>query len=77
VSAGRDPATVDRYLQADAEPVLSLSSVERFRDTLGRAAALGVTDVVTHWPVPRGSTRAARRCSSRLAAEVLPGLTPP
>ncbi|MEU8614639.1 LLM class flavin-dependent oxidoreductase [Actinoplanes sp. NPDC048791] len=41
---------VDRYLNLDSSPVLSLSSVEAFTDAVGRAAELGFTDVLTHWP---------------------------
>lgn len=48
--AGRGP--VDRYLSLDAAPVFSLSSVEAFVDSVGRAGELGFTDVVTHWPRP-------------------------
>ncbi|WBB82456.1 LLM class flavin-dependent oxidoreductase [Micromonospora sp. WMMD882] len=49
-AAGRDPATLDRYLSLDAAPVFSLSSADFFTEAVGRAAALGFTDVVTHWP---------------------------
>jgi alkanesulfonate monooxygenase SsuD/methylene tetrahydromethanopterin reductase-like flavin-dependent oxidoreductase (luciferase family) len=47
---GRAPSTLDRYLSLDAAPVYSLSSVDAFTDALGRAAELGFTDAVTHWP---------------------------
>lgn len=47
---GRDPATLDRYLSLDAAPVFSLTSAQFFADQVGRAADLGFTDVVTHWP---------------------------
>ena len=46
-AAGR---AVDRYLNLDSSPVFSLSSVEAFTDAVGRAAELGFTDVLTHWP---------------------------
>ncbi|MFK3982675.1 LLM class flavin-dependent oxidoreductase [Micromonospora sp. NPDC050397] len=49
-AAGRDPATLDRYLSLDAAPVFSLSSASFFADAVGRAAELGFTDVITHWP---------------------------
>ncbi|MGS2614038.1 LLM class flavin-dependent oxidoreductase [Micromonospora sp. LZ34] len=49
-AAGRDPATLDRYLSLDSAPVFSLRSAQFFADQVGRAAALGFTDVVTHWP---------------------------
>ncbi|WP_305786901.1 LLM class flavin-dependent oxidoreductase [Symbioplanes lichenis] len=40
----------DRYLSLDSSPVYSLSSARAFEDAVGRAAELGFTDVVTHWP---------------------------
>ncbi|GLY06080.1 MULTISPECIES: LLM class flavin-dependent oxidoreductase [Actinoplanes] len=46
----RAPDTVDRYLNLDSSPVYSLSSVNAFEDAIGRAAELGFTDVITHWP---------------------------
>jgi alkanesulfonate monooxygenase SsuD/methylene tetrahydromethanopterin reductase-like flavin-dependent oxidoreductase (luciferase family) len=48
--AGRDPATLDRYLSLDSAPVFSLTSVDFFSEQVARAARLGFTDVVTHWP---------------------------
>jgi alkanesulfonate monooxygenase SsuD/methylene tetrahydromethanopterin reductase-like flavin-dependent oxidoreductase (luciferase family) len=52
--AGRRPGDVDRYLQLDAGPTYSLTSVDAFDDGVGRAAGLGFTDVVIHWPRPAG-----------------------
>jgi len=46
-AAGR---AVDRYLNLDSSPVFSMSSVEAFTEAVGRAAELGFTDVLTHWP---------------------------
>ncbi|MFI5491621.1 LLM class flavin-dependent oxidoreductase [Actinoplanes sp. NPDC051859] len=46
--SGRAP--VARYLNLDSSPVYSLSSVGAFEDAVGRAAELGFTDVMTHWP---------------------------
>ncbi len=51
---GREPGGGDRYLLLDSSPVFSLASAELFEDMTGRAAALGFTDVVTHWPRPEG-----------------------
>ncbi|MFI5836984.1 LLM class flavin-dependent oxidoreductase [Micromonospora sp. NPDC051300] len=48
--AGRDPATLDRYLSLDSAPVFSLTSADLFAEQVARAARLGFTDVVTHWP---------------------------
>jgi len=53
-AAGRDPATIDRYLSLDAEDRYSLSSVGAFDDMTGRAAELGFTDVISHWPRTEG-----------------------
>jgi alkanesulfonate monooxygenase SsuD/methylene tetrahydromethanopterin reductase-like flavin-dependent oxidoreductase (luciferase family) len=54
-SAGRAPAELRRYLSLDAAPVFSLSSAEFFADAAGRAAELGFTDAIIHWPRPSGS----------------------
>jgi alkanesulfonate monooxygenase SsuD/methylene tetrahydromethanopterin reductase-like flavin-dependent oxidoreductase (luciferase family) len=48
--AGRTRESVGRYLTLDSSPVYSLSSVEAFTDAIGRAADLGFTDAITHWP---------------------------
>ncbi|WP_322409785.1 LLM class flavin-dependent oxidoreductase [Microbacterium invictum] len=53
-AAGRDPQTLDRYLSLDSESMYFLESADRFEDAAGRAAALGFTDVITHWPRPDG-----------------------
>ncbi|GAB3568809.1 LLM class flavin-dependent oxidoreductase [Spelaeicoccus albus] len=44
----------DAYVSIDAGPVYSLSSAEAYRDAVGRAAELGFTDTVCHWPRPDG-----------------------
>ncbi|CAD5995363.1 LLM class flavin-dependent oxidoreductase [Agreia sp. COWG] len=49
-TAGRDPKTIDRYLSLDSGGQFSLESVGAFEDAAGRAAELGFTDVVSHWP---------------------------
>ncbi|GAB2464623.1 alkanesulfonate monooxygenase SsuD/methylene tetrahydromethanopterin reductase-like flavin-dependent oxidoreductase (luciferase family) [Conyzicola lurida] len=49
-AAGRDPGTLDRYLSLDSEKVFSLASVDAFEEAAGRAAELGFTDVISHWP---------------------------
>jgi alkanesulfonate monooxygenase SsuD/methylene tetrahydromethanopterin reductase-like flavin-dependent oxidoreductase (luciferase family) len=49
-AAGREPDAVDRYLDLDSAPVYSLSSPGAFADAVGRAAELGFTDVLAHWP---------------------------
>jgi alkanesulfonate monooxygenase SsuD/methylene tetrahydromethanopterin reductase-like flavin-dependent oxidoreductase (luciferase family) len=52
--AGRPADAADRYLNLDTAPVYSMSSADAFVDAVGRAAALGFTDVVTHWPRASG-----------------------
>jgi alkanesulfonate monooxygenase SsuD/methylene tetrahydromethanopterin reductase-like flavin-dependent oxidoreductase (luciferase family) len=53
-SAGRDPSTIGRTLSLDAEARYSLASVDAFDEAVGRAAELGYTDVVSHWPREHG-----------------------
>jgi luciferase-like monooxygenase len=65
---------VRRYLSADAGPAYTLSSVSAFRDAAGRAAELGFTDLVTHWPRPDGVYAGSQATLERVAADVLPEL---
>ncbi|MEV4352096.1 LLM class flavin-dependent oxidoreductase [Actinoplanes sp. NPDC049596] len=51
--AGRARDAIPRYLNLDTSPLFSMSSVEAFTDAVGRAARLGFTDVITHWPRER------------------------
>jgi alkanesulfonate monooxygenase SsuD/methylene tetrahydromethanopterin reductase-like flavin-dependent oxidoreductase (luciferase family) len=72
---GREPADVARFLSADSAPMYSLTSVEAFRDVLGRAAGIGFTDVVVHWPRPDGPYAGSEAVLERVAAEVLPNIS--
>jgi alkanesulfonate monooxygenase SsuD/methylene tetrahydromethanopterin reductase-like flavin-dependent oxidoreductase (luciferase family) len=72
---GRDRASVRRYLPLDAGPRYSLSSVNAFTDAAGRAAELGFTDIITHWPRSTDPYAGHESVLERVAAEVLPGLT--
>jgi alkanesulfonate monooxygenase SsuD/methylene tetrahydromethanopterin reductase-like flavin-dependent oxidoreductase (luciferase family) len=54
-ASARNPASIDRMLSVDAAPTFSLVSAGHFEDVVGRAEALGFTDVVVHWPVPGGA----------------------
>jgi alkanesulfonate monooxygenase SsuD/methylene tetrahydromethanopterin reductase-like flavin-dependent oxidoreductase (luciferase family) len=47
---GRDPATIDRMVLTGFELDAGLDSPEHFRDTCGRYEAMGITDLVVHWP---------------------------
>jgi alkanesulfonate monooxygenase SsuD/methylene tetrahydromethanopterin reductase-like flavin-dependent oxidoreductase (luciferase family) len=71
---GRDRSNVLRYLSLDAAPVFSLSSVDAFTDAAGRAAELGFTDIVTHWPRSEGVYEGREQTLEKVADEVLPGL---
>lgn len=70
--AGRD-APLDRYLSLDGAPRFSLESAAFFADQVGRAAELGFTDVVTHWPRPDGVYAGSEAMLEEVAAR-LPGL---
>lgn len=49
-AAGLDPASIDRHLSLDSGAQYSLASVAAFEEAVGRAADLGFTDVISHWP---------------------------
>ena len=69
-AAGRRPSDVDRYLSLDAGPVYSLTSRQAFADAAGRAADLGFTDVVTHWPREHGVYAGDVRVLEQVAADL-------
>ena len=71
---GRDQASIQRYLSLDAAPVFSLSSVDAFTDAAGRAAELGFTDIVTHWPRSHGEYAGRELILEQVVSDVLPGL---
>lgn len=72
VEAGREPGDVDRYLNIDGAPVFSMSSLDALVEGVERAAALGFTDVVVHWPraqgIYAGDERVLEQVADRLAA---------
>jgi alkanesulfonate monooxygenase SsuD/methylene tetrahydromethanopterin reductase-like flavin-dependent oxidoreductase (luciferase family) len=53
-AAGRPGGEVRRYLSLDASGTFALTSQDYFDEAVGRAAQLGFTDVITHWPRPEG-----------------------
>lgn len=71
---GRDRAEVRRFLQTDAAPVFALSTVECYRDFLGRAGELGFTDVVAPWPRHDGVFAGDEAVLDTVATDVLPTL---
>ena len=72
-AAGRDLASLDRTLSLDSEVRYSLASAAAFEDAVGRAAELGFTDVVAHWPRPHGIYAGSEAVLDDVAAR-LPGL---
>jgi hypothetical protein len=52
----------------------SLSSPEAFEDVVGRAAALGFTDVITHWPRTEGVYAGSEDALEKIVSDVIPRL---
>jgi alkanesulfonate monooxygenase SsuD/methylene tetrahydromethanopterin reductase-like flavin-dependent oxidoreductase (luciferase family) len=73
-AVGRDPGTLDRYLLLDSAPVYSLSAAGYFAEAVGRAAELGFTDVITHWPRESSWYAGDESVLAEVATEVLPRL---
>ena len=73
VSVGTDPLAVDRYLMIDSGGMYALESIGSFDDAVGRAAELGFTDVITHWPRAEGIYAGSEDILAEVAAR-LPGL---
>jgi len=71
-AAGRDPLSIDRYLSLDSGGTYSLSSTAAFDDLVGKAAELGFTDVISHWPrhdgIYAGSEDVLLEVASRLTS---------
>ena len=65
---GRDASTIDRYLSLDSNDSYSLQSVGAFEDAVGRAAELGFTDVISHWPRPVGIYAGSESVLEQVAA---------
>lgn len=67
---GRGRAPVRRYLSIDGAPVFALESVDVLVEGVERAAALGYTDLVLHWPraegIYAGSEAVLEEVASRL-----------
>ena len=75
--AGRDPATLPRYLSLDSAPVFSLRSADFFAEQVARAAALGFTDVITHWPRASSWYAGDEAVLADVATRLLPELRTP
>ena len=73
-AAGRQPGGFDRYLNLDSSPRFSLESTELFADMTGRAAEIGFTDVITHWPRPDSPYAGDEATLNSVASDVIPAL---
>lgn len=73
-AAGRDASGYARYLNLDSAPTFSLTSAAAFEDAVGRAAGLGFTDVITHWPRATEPFRSTRDVLDEVVADVIPRL---
>jgi len=62
---------VPKYVSLDAAGPYALSSVAYLTDAAGRAADLGYTDVIVHWPRPDGPYAGDERVLDAVAAELL------
>ncbi len=60
-------APLRRYLSLDGAPVYSLTSARLAVEGVERAAALGFTDVVVHWPRAHGIYAGSERALEELA----------
>lgn len=69
-AAGRDPATIDRYLSLDSAESYSLTSIGAFDDAVGRAGELGFTDVISHWPRADGVYAGSESVLDEVAARM-------
>lgn len=68
--SGRDPGTLDRHLSLDSGGSYSLQSIGAFDDAVGRAAELGFTDVISHWPRPDGIYAGSETVLDEVAARL-------
>lgn len=73
-AAGRQASGFGRYLNLDSAPTFSLTSAAVFEDAVGRAAGLGFTDVITHWPRATEPFRGTRDVLDVVASDVIPRL---
>lgn len=72
--AGRDPSAFRRYVSLDQAPRYSLADRGTFELLVTRAAALGFTDVVVHWPRPEAPYAGSRATLESIASTLMPAL---
>lgn len=71
-ASGR-PDEIARVLSLDYESDYTLRSAAAYEDAVGRAADLGFTDVVAHWPREQGIYRGSEEVLAEVA-DMLPSL---
>ncbi|TDW22224.1 LLM class flavin-dependent oxidoreductase [Kribbella kalugense] len=64
---------LDRYLSMD-NAQYALAGPAAFEEIAGRAAALGFTDLITHWPRAEGVYAGSEDVLQQIATEVIPRL---
>jgi alkanesulfonate monooxygenase SsuD/methylene tetrahydromethanopterin reductase-like flavin-dependent oxidoreductase (luciferase family) len=72
--AGRDPGGLEKVLLTGFTPDRPLDSFDAFVDFAGRHAALGITEIVLHAPIPDTQFAADRAVFDRIATEGLGAL---
>ena len=75
-AATGDRPSYRRYLNLDSWTDYRRDSVECFLDCSGRAAALGFTDVVVHWPRRSGEYAGDERTLDHIAERLADGVLP-
>jgi alkanesulfonate monooxygenase SsuD/methylene tetrahydromethanopterin reductase-like flavin-dependent oxidoreductase (luciferase family) len=65
---GRDPTTLWRLVLTGPRLTSGLGSLDEFEDTVGRYAAIGITDLVVHWPRPTDPYQADHTTFERIFA---------
>lgn len=66
--AGAEP--LRRYLSLDGAPIFSMQSASLVLEGVERAAALGFTDVIVHWPRDEGVYAGSRAALEALVADL-------
>jgi hypothetical protein len=69
LTESRRPNSIARYLNLEALSE-SMTSIEHFREYVGRASALGFTDIVIAWPRPNGPFAGDEKILEDIAAEL-------
>ncbi|MEP6648321.1 MAG: LLM class flavin-dependent oxidoreductase [Lapillicoccus sp.] len=73
-ATGRDPSAYPRYVNLDSSPTYSLTSPETFEHLVRRAAELGFTDVICHWPRETAPYAGQEKTLETVATQVIPDL---